>query len=177
MAIYTRSGDKGTTALFGGKRVLKHDTQVDAYGSVDELSSFLGMIEVKSTEESEQQYIQNIQMDLYTIMSVLSGYKEELSHFQKRVLEFEQKIDEIEKGLPELRQFILPGGTELAAWYHITRTVCRRSERNVIKYFQSVSVEHQSTNFIVMYLNRLSDLLFVLGRWYNKNNEVIVKKL
>jgi hypothetical protein len=105
MAIYTRSGDKGITALFGGKRVPKHDTQVDAYGSVDELSSFLGMIEVKSTEESEQQYIQNIQMDLYTIMSVLSGYKEELSHFQKRVLEFEQKIDEIEKGLPVIAYY------------------------------------------------------------------------
>src|SRR3990167_3479566 len=110
MPIYTKTGDKGTTALFGGKRVSKADLQVEAYGSVDELTSYIGLV------------------------------NSNIKYLDGRVKDFENKIDEIDKKLPKLTKFILPGGSELSSWFHVLRTVCRRSERSVIRYSESLEI-------------------------------------
>ncbi len=175
MPIYTRTGDKGTTALFGGKRVSKSDLQVEAYGSIDELSSFLGLTISKVSNLKSKVYLIEIQKDLYQIMGYLSGAKLDLKYLDRRVLDFEKKIDEIEKKLPKLTRFILPGGNELSAWFHIARVSCRKSERNVIRLFESLSKPYtlNPNPFIVKYLNRLSDLFFTLARWHGKGKEIV----
>jgi len=166
MTIYTRIGDKRTTSLYGGKRVSKSDLQVEAYGSVDELTSFIGLVVTKIKNKNDQVFLTEIQKDLYKIMSYLSGMKIELQYLTNRALKFENKIDQLDKKLPQLNKFILPGGTELSSWFHILRVVCRGAERNVVRF--------DSKTIIIRYLNRLSDLLFVLARTYGKNKEVVL---
>src|SRR3990167_3453030 len=117
MSIYTRTGDKGTTSLFGGKRVSKSDHQVEAYGSVDELSSFVGLL-VSKLRTTNHELI-NIQKDLYKIMAYLSGAKVDVRFLDRRVLDFEKEIDTIEKKLSRLTRFILPGGNEVSSLFHI----------------------------------------------------------
>ena len=174
MSIYTRTGDKGTTSLFGGKRVSKSDLQVEAYGSVDELSSFLGLV-IAKLPKKEKILLQEIQKDLYKIMAHLSESKSDLGFLVSRVKNFEKKIDGVEKKLPKLTRFILPGGTELSSWFHILRTVCRRAERSVVKFFSSNETMKQSNNVTIMkYLNRLSDLFFTLARWYGRQKETLL---
>ena len=175
MSIYTRTGDKGTTSLYGGKRVSKADLQVEAYGSVDELTSYLGLIHSKVKDLKSKVYLSGIQKDLYKIMAYLSGSKLDLGFLVSRVKNFEKRIDETEKELPKLTRFILPGGTELSSWFHILRTVCRRAERSVVKIFSSNESMKQSRNLAILkYLNRLSDLFFTLARFYNKGKDLIV---
>lgn len=173
MPIYTKTGDKGQTSLFGGKRLSKADIQIEAYGTVDELTSFLGMITVKIKPQIDKDFITYIQKDLYTIMGVLAGANSPIESLSERITLFEQKIDELEKKLPKLTRFILPGGTELAAWFHIARTVCRRAERNVVALHTTKQLNDTTIILCIQYLNRLSDLLFTLARWYNKKNEII----
>jgi len=160
MKIYTKTGDNGTTALFGGRRLPKSDPQVVAYGSVDELTSFIGLLLAKITSESDKKFLTDIQKDLYIIMSSLSGASIHSSVLKEKVIQLEKKIDEIELKLPKLIRFILPQGSETTALSHIARTVCRRAEREVVKV--------KSLPLILQYLNRLSDFLFVLARSYNK---------
>lgn len=167
MAIYTKTGDDGTTALFGGKRVPKSNPQVAAYGSVDELTSFLGLIAAKINDSSTHELLTLIQKDLYEIMGVLAGSGER-PHLSNRVKEFEKGIDTMEKKLPKLYRFILPQGNEITSLFHVARAVCRRTERDVVAFFSN------RPSLIVRYLNRLSDLLFILARWYNKNQKEIV---
>ena len=175
MSIYTRTGDKGTTSLFGGKRISKSDLQVEAYGSVDELTSYLGLATSKLKAKSEKLFLLQIQKDLYKIMAYLSGSKLDLGFLVSRVKNFEKRIDETEKELPRLTRFILPGGTELSSWFHILRTVCRRAERSVVKFFSSNETMKQfSSEAILKYLNRLSDLFFTLARWFGRQKETLL---
>lgn len=173
MPIYTRTGDAGTTGLFGGKRISKASCQVETYGSIDELTSYTGLVVVKLKNKKEANFLVEIQRDLYKIMSFLSGAKIKMTFLDKKVLVFEKTIDEIEKKLPKLNKFILPGGTEISALFQILRVICRRCERILVKYFEKNQTMKQSNN-ITMYLNRLSDLFFDLARKYGKDNEVVL---
>lgn len=167
MSIYTKTSDDGMTALYGGKRLLKSDLQVEAYGSIDELTSFIGLVVNKLINRKDKFFLISLQKDLYQIMAVLSGANIDPKFlFEEKVPTFENKIDELEKKLPKLNKFILPGGTEISSWFHILRVICRRAERNVVRFNNNI--------IIVKYLNRLSDLLFVIARTYGKNKEIVL---
>src|SRR3989344_3166578 len=139
MSIYTRTGDRGKTSLFGGKRTAKSNIRVEAYGSVDELSSYVGLISSKIKSLKSKVYLTEIQKDLYKIMAALSGAKIDLRFLESRVKDFEKQIDRMDEKLPKLTRFILPGGSGLAAWFHVLRTICRRSERNVVRYSEPLA--------------------------------------
>jgi len=173
MSIYTRTGDSGTTGLFGGKRISKADCQIETYGSIDELTSYIGLVVVKLKNKDDKNLLIQIQKDLYQIMSFLSGAKVSISELKKKVLEFEKKIDLIEDELPKLNKFILPGGNEISALFQILRVICRKAERRNIDYFNKKKIANNELQ-IIKYLNRLSDLLFDLARKYGKNNEVVL---
>jgi cob(I)alamin adenosyltransferase len=165
MSIYTRTGDTGTTALFGGKRVLKCEELVDVYGSLDELNSWVGLVASQIEVVDVQHFLASIQSDLFTIGSVLAGWKGNLNKVEKRVPEMEARIDAMEKDLPKLNNFILPGGSQLGAHAHVTRSICRRVERQTVALSQKQTVNP----VILKYLNRLSDLFFMLARFINTN--------
>ena len=167
MPIYTKTGDKGTTSLFGGKRVSKSDLQIEAYGSIDELSSFSGLVAAKIKNKTDKNFLIELQKDFYKIMAVLSGAKVNLDFLEIKISNFEKKIDFLDKKLPRLRRFILPSGAEISSWFHVLRVICRRAERKVIKHSQKELK-------VIKYLNRLSDLFFTLARYYNKGREVVV---
>lgn len=178
MSIYTRTGDTGTTSLFGGKRVLKCEELVDVYGSLDELNSWVGLIASQIEDVGVQQFLAAIQSDLFTIGSVLAGWKGSLAKVEKRVPEMEARIDAMEKDLPKLKNFILPGGSELGAHVHVARSICRRVERQMVALFQgqtlkdkglTLSVSDTEKKILLKYLNRLSDLFFMLARFINTN--------
>lgn len=155
------------TSLYGGKRVEKHSLQVVAYGTVDELNSSLGIvISHLGKDKHSSSFLQKIQSDLFTIGTHLAGNsKQELAEIGKRVSEMEAYIDSLDSHLSPLKNFILPGGSTEAAFAHIARSICRRAEREVIR----LSKEHDSVdNRVIIYLNRLSDLLFILARYLNK---------
>ncbi|MEK7141589.1 MAG: cob(I)yrinic acid a,c-diamide adenosyltransferase [Patescibacteria group bacterium] len=178
MAIYTRTGDAGSTSLFGGKRVLKCEELVDVYGSIDELNSWVGHIASLFPSPDVKQFLQAIQSDLFTIGSALAGWQENTQGpalkgpkgrtLEERINEMEARIDVLEKELPPIRNFILPGGSELGAHTHIVRAICRRVERQTVALLQKQSIDP----VIIKYLNRLSDLLFVLARFINKQENV-----
>lgn len=163
MSIYTRTGDTGTTALFGGKRVLKCEELVDVYGSIDELNSWVGFITSEFDMPDVQQFLSAIQSDLFTIGSVLAGWKGDLTLLSPRIKEMEARIDLMEKELPPIRNFILPGGTHLGAHTHVARAICRRVERQIVALSQKQPVDP----IILKYINRLSDLFFMLARFIN----------
>lgn len=166
MPIYTRTGDKGTTALFGGKRVLKCNELVDVYGSIDELNSWIGLVASKLPTIKVQEFLSIVQADLFSIGSTLSGFKVDLSNLDSRVLEMEARIDSMDAVLPTLTNFILPGGSEVGATIHLARGVCRRVERQAVSLQQRQDVDAK----IITYLNRLSDFLFMLARFVNMEN-------
>ncbi|MBI5614028.1 cob(I)yrinic acid a,c-diamide adenosyltransferase [Candidatus Gottesmanbacteria bacterium] len=176
MPIYTRTGDAGQTSLFGGKRVPKSEPLVDVYGSIDELNSWVGFVSASFPSEEVQTFLSNIQSDLFTIGSVFAGWSGDLSILSKRVKEMEDRIDLMEKDLTPLTNFILPGGSAHGAHVHITRSVCRRVERQVVALFSSkmldVRLQQGDKETILMYINRLSDLFFVLARFINKKEHV-----
>ncbi len=168
MSIYTRTGDKGETSLFGGKRVLKSDPQVDLYGSIDELNSYVGLVAGQTTDATTKQFLFTIQGDLLTIGSVLAGWGGNLDALVGRVDEMEKHIDDMEKTLPPLQNFILPGGSLGGSLAHVARGVARRVERQLVSYAQKSEVDER----IIKYVNRLSDLFFMLARFINKNDGV-----
>lgn len=174
--IYTKTGDTGETSLFGGKRISKADLQVEAYGTVDELSSFLGLAHAKLKDRQWRKEIEDIQKDLWKIMAALSGSKDDLTFLSRRIAFFEKRIDKLTADLPVLRRFILPGGTEVSSLFHICRTVCRRAERRCVALL-SGDLKFQTKNFklIVKYLNRLSDTLFMYARYFAKGREVTTR--
>lgn len=169
--IYTRTGDKGETGLFGGGRVPKTHPRVAAYGAVDELNAALGLAAASLSDEEIAGRIATIQADLFALGAHLATpraageaphpYLPELPH--GRVAEFERWIDAADAELPELHAFILPGGVPGGAALHLARTVCRRAEREVVALAQDEWVDPE----IVVYLNRLSDLLFQFARLAN----------
>ncbi len=164
--IYTKTGDDGTTGLVGGSRVNKDDIRLEAYGTVDELNAVLGLLRSMSLNEPEIKLLITIQNKLFNIGSRLAsdekgeGYTASLAITADDIQYLENAIDRYESELPELRNFILPGGDQVSAQCHVARTVCRRAERRVISFAGQTEI-HQST---IKYLNRLSDLLFVLSR-------------
>ena len=172
MSIYTRTGDSGTTGLYGGKRISKADCQIETYGSIDELTSYIGLVTVK-LKNDDAGFLVEIQRDLYKIMGFLSGAKTELSSLGKKVTEFEKKIDLIEEKLPELNKFIIPGGNEISSLFQILRVLCRKAERRNIDFFNKRNIGDNEL-LIIKYLNRLSGLFFDLARKYGKDNEVVL---
>lgn len=164
MPIYTRTGDSGTTSLFGGKRVLKCEELVDVYGSIDELNSWIGHVVSQLEVPEVQLFLEKIQSDLFTIGSTLAGWTGDLEPLETRVAEMEARIDALEQKLPKLTNFILPGGVSLGAHTHIARSICRRVERETVSLAQKQEVDMR----IIKYFNRLSDLLFMLARFINK---------
>lgn len=172
MNIYTRTGDRGETGLFGGGRVAKDDRRVEAYGDVDELNAALGLARAIELMPRVDEVLVPIQRDLFAIGALLATPDRDKMHEQlakarvdeDRVAELEGAIDAGEAELEPLRAFILPGGTPKAAALHVARTVCRRAERRVVTLAHTVEIPE----LVVMYLNRLSDLLFVLARVANR---------
>lgn len=165
MKIYTKSGDKGTTSLLGGKRVMKSDLRIDAYGTVDELNSYIGLLRDQDVNQKREGLLKEIQDRLFTIGATLATEPGKDNVKRPDLLEedlqlLENEIDQMEATLPPLKNFILPGGHQVVSFCHIARTVCRRTERCVIALMENEPVDE----LIVKYLNRLSDYLFVLGR-------------
>lgn len=172
MKIYTKTGDKGTTSLFDGTRVDKDDIRVDTYGTVDELNSQVGVVVAHlldtAVEEPIKQTLLQIQDDLFTIGAFLANPKEKINkdmseHLTQRVNDFEKLIDSMTEEMPELKNFILPGGGKAGAFLQMTRTIARRAERRVISLFK----KQEKPNEVVMYFNRLSDLFFTMSRYIN----------
>lgn len=171
MKIYTKTGDEGLTGLFGGGRVSKDDPRVEAYGDVDELNASLGMVRAVEMMPRIDEVLVPIQRDLFSIGALLATPDREKMHDHLakaqiddgRIRELELAIDACDKELEPLRAFIVPGGTPKAAALHVARTVCRRAERRVIHLQKEVEIPQ----IVVVYLNRLSDLLFTLARVAN----------
>ncbi|MCX7881039.1 MAG: cob(I)yrinic acid a,c-diamide adenosyltransferase [Patescibacteria group bacterium] len=173
MPIYTKKGDQGKTFGNQSQPVLKSDDLIEAFGSVDELSSFIGLVATKVKENDLKLFLNLIQKDLYFLNAFLFKNKGFEKISKKRVKIFEQKIDQIQSKTPKINRFILPFGTELSCWFHVLRIVCRRVERRVVNYLNKNKKD--DLNIIIPYLNRLSDLFFVLARWFNnKNKEILV---
>jgi len=172
MSVYTRTGDDGTTALFGGKRVLKCDSLVDVYGSLDEVNSWIGLLIQLPHLKKDKKLLMSAQHDLFLIGSTLAGWKGDLSILPEHVRHMETRIDEIEKEVPPLTHFILPGQTQEAAYVHITRSITRKVERQLVAYSTKKptqkTLSKKDISSMVMYLNRLSDLLFIIARGINK---------
>ena len=171
MKIYTKTGDDGTTGIQNGARISKTDSRIQAYGMVDEINSFLGIILSKLDEKDLVNLITKIQNDLFLVGSDLSN--PDLKNTQNRVNDemiktLEENIDNLEKKLPPITNFILPGGHEIAALVHVSRSITRRAEIFVI----FLSEKEKINNNCIIYLNRLSDLLFVIARTINQRKNV-----
>jgi cob(I)alamin adenosyltransferase len=172
--IYTKTGDAGETSLGDGSRVPKDHPRVAAYGNVDEVNAILGLLLAEDPNLPEAELLQSIQNDLFDVGADLCrphSSKEEskkpLRVQPEQVSRLEQAIDRLNAALSPLNSFVLPGGTQSAAWCHLARTVCRRAERDVVTLARGEEINPQ----VVIYLNRLSDLLFVLSRVYNGNSK------
>ncbi len=168
MKIYTKTGDDGTTGLFGGARVPKDAERIDAYGTVDELNAVIGMVRSQNKDGKLDGFLHEIQNDLFNLgadlatpMNVKNDY---ITRIQSKDSEkLEKWIDELDAELPALTNFILPGGHPSAAYLHLARNVCRRAERLTVGLSHKESIGSE----VLVYLNRLSDLLFILARWIN----------
>src|SRR3954463_7858033 len=173
MKIYTKTGDKGSTGLFGGGRVPKDDVRVEAYGDVDELNAVIGVARAVEPMPRIDEVLVPIQRDLFAIGALLATPDREkmAQHLEKariddaRIRDLERAIDDADAELEPLRSFILPGGSPKAATLHVARTVCRRAERRVVRLQQGGELPPLA----VIYLNRLSDLLFTLARLANRH--------
>ena len=171
LKIYTKTGDAGTTGLFGGGRVAKDHPRVEAYGDVDELNAALGLARSIESLPRVDEVLVPLQRDLFAIGALLATpdpqkMREQLAKArvdEERVAQLERAIDDCDAELEPLKAFILPGGSPKAAALHVARTVCRRAERRVVSLQQTVEIP----GLVVIYLNRLSDLLFVLARVAN----------
>lgn len=163
--IYTKTGDKGHTSLIGGTRVPKFDIRIEAYGTVDELNSFIGLIRDQAIDKRSVDTLLEVQDRLFTIGSLLAADPEKnkmtLPQIAENDIEFlEKEIDAMNEHLPEMKSFVLPGGHTTVSFCHIARCVCRRAERCVLR----LNEEQPVSELIYKYLNRLSDYLFVLSR-------------
>ena len=165
MKIYTRTGDDGSTGLFGGQRVPKYALRIESYGTVDELNSFLGVLIMQLSDDNLVLFLRSIQSRLFDIGAHLAAVPDKKLCLPKiepnLVDELENAIDALNLELPDLRHFVLPGNSTSNAYAHVCRTVCRRAERLVVELAQNEKVDH----ILVVYLNRLSDYFFVLSRW------------
>lgn len=170
MKIYTKTGDKGKTSLWGGKRVKKFDSRLETYGTIDELNALLGVANSDIKDPEIKKIIIGLQNDLFNVGSDLATPFEGINENMKvvrvkkpEIINLENLIDDFNARLPELGEFILPGGNKGAATLQLARTVCRRAERLAVKLAEKEKIG----NFVIIYLNRLSDFLFVLSRYEN----------
>lgn len=170
MKIYTKTGDKGETSLFGGKRIPKHDLRIQSYGTADELNSFIGLIRDQNMDVHTKEVLIKIQNNIFTLGATLAAdpdkpklKKPDLNQNDIELLE--REIDKMNEDLPPMTHFILPGGHTTVSFCHIARCVCRRCERLVVELSSLTDVDE----LIVQYLNRLSDYLFVLSRKLGKD--------
>ncbi len=167
MKIYTKTGDQGVTSLLGGTKVSKADIRLEAYGTVDELNSFVGLLISSIEDESETNFLTEIQKQLFELGSELAMDADNPPGFSfdmitdSDVMAIEKRIDEYTGKLPELKNFVLPGGSSAASQAHICRTVCRRAERRTV----ALNAESPLRSQVVIFLNRLSDYFFVLARY------------
>ena len=180
MKIYTKTGDEGTTALFGGTRVKKHNLRIDSYGTVDELNAYIGLIKDQNIEDATKASLLKIQNELFTLGAMLATppEKETLKSGKERLnipkvnsnsIQFlENEIDTMDSQLPQMTHFILPGGHQAVSFCHVARCVCRRAERLCV----ALNDEETINPDVLKYLNRLSDYLFVLARMLSKQLQV-----
>jgi cob(I)alamin adenosyltransferase len=165
MKIYTKTGDAGTTSLFGGKRVPKSDLRIETYGTVDELNSHIGLLRDQPVNAERKEVLIEIQDRLFTIGSILAtepgNAKVKIPSLAETDIQFlEKQIDTMDATLPPMKSFVLPGGHQSVSFCHVARTVCRRAERYII----ALDAEEKINSLVIKYMNRLSDFLFVLAR-------------
>ena len=175
MKIYTKTGDKGQTSLIGGTRVPKYALRIETYGTVDELNSYIGLIRDQEIPDTDKLVLKEIQDRLFTIGSVLASDPEKSKMkipdlHDEDIFLLETEMDKMNDFLPPLKHFVLPGGNQIASFCHIARCVCRRAERNTVHLMEESPMDEN----VLIYLNRLSDYLFILSRkviFDNKNEE------
>lgn len=177
MKIYTKTGDKGTTALIGGTRVKKHHVRIECYGTVDELNSWIGLIRDQKIDKRSKETLTEVQKNLFVVGAILATDPEKaiLKNGKKRLnipeiepsdIELlEKEIDVMDEALPQMTHFILPGGHTTVSYCHIARTVCRRAERMSTLLYENEPFNEN----VLLFLNRLSDYLFVLARKLSEN--------
>lgn len=171
--VYTKTGDKGTTSLVGGTRVPKTHIRLEAYGTVDELNSHLGLLITYLADERDRTFVQQVQDKLFAVGSHLATDREKTKLHEASVITpqlvetMENEIDRLDEMLPPLSAFVLPGGSRGAAVCHVCRTVCRRAERRILDLAEQVEVASE----LLAYVNRLSDYLFVLSRKMNRDEK------
>ncbi|MBC7883959.1 MAG: cob(I)yrinic acid a,c-diamide adenosyltransferase [Saprospiraceae bacterium] len=165
MKIYTKTGDNGTTSLFGGKRISKDDLRIEAYGTIDELNSFTGLLCASFSEATQHYILTEVQKRLFTIGSCLASDPDKPKItpdvHDEDITMLEKAMDSMDQLLHPLTNFILPGGDVAVSYAHVCRTVCRRAERRVISLDRTAAVDQK----IIIYLNRLSDYFFILARY------------
>lgn len=180
MKIYTKTGDKGQTSLIGGTRVLKSDVRIEAYGTVDELNSYVGIVANYNALADQKATVEVIQHKLFVIGSHLATDRKVATISQKSIISeedisyIESEIDKMNQVLPELRAFILPGGSVEAGFCHVCRTISRRAERRIVE----MNIDYALDSQIVVYVNRLSDYFFTLARYvcFNQGAKEILWK-
>jgi cob(I)alamin adenosyltransferase len=168
MRVYTKTGDKGTTSLIGGERVAKCDCRVEAYGTVDELTAFTALLADKLQSDdiykAETNMLRRIESQLMTVAALLAigeGGKGKVDKLNNDAIEgLEQAIDAMQEALPQITKFTIPGGDERVSLSHVCRTICRRAERQALRAAENCNIEEQ----VIVYLNRLSDYFYLLGR-------------
>lgn len=180
--IYTREGDQGKTSLFSNERVWKSSKRVNAYGSLDELNSFIGVVLSFCTNKNTchkyiVQILKTIQNDIFYVCSSIADTNGKVIDIdlKKRTIYFEEKIDEMTKKMPELSNFILPGGSKVASLLHVVRSISRRAERQIVNLLKDEKIDKE----VIPYINRLSDLFFTMARFANykeRKNDIIWKK-
>ncbi len=180
MKIYTKTGDKGTTGLYGGTRVPKYHLRIEAYGTIDELNSYIGLIKDQKIDDTSSKSLLRIQNELFTLGSmlatptdkeVLKSGKERLNIpkiTEESILTLEKEIDVMNENLPSMTHFVLPGGHTTVSYCHIARCICRRAERISVQLNDETPISPK----ILSYLNRLSDFLFVLARKLTYDNQI-----
>lgn len=172
MKIYTKKGDSGQTSLFGGTKVMKDEIRIESYGTVDELNSVIGVILTHPLSDKGNSILMDIQHQLFILGADLATPQTKKTKVErigkKEITKLETLIDELDEELAPLTTFILPGGSPAGAALHMARTVCRRAERRTVSLAKSENISDEC----VIYLNRLSDLLFVLARFENKKADV-----
>lgn len=173
MKIYTRTGDNGTTGLVGGTRVKKYDIRLEAYGTIDELNSYIGLIRTLQSDEQADRILEKVQNKLFVIGANLATeesigeIKRQLPVNKQDIVILEEAMDQMTAELPELRNFILPGGCQASSFCHVARTVCRRAERRIVELAEKTEVDQN----LITFVNRLSDYLFVLSRKVSKDQK------
>ncbi len=179
MKVYTKTGDQGKTSLFGGERVFKCNLRLEAYGTVDELNSFIGLLVAEEIKQTHIVFLQYLQNELFTAGAILATPPGKNKKSLKKITEehikaIENQIDKLEEDLPALKNFIIPGGSRPSSLSHVCRSVCRRAERLITSLHQESPVEEE----VLQFFNRLSDYFFVLSRHliYDEGKEEVYLK-